>query len=465
MATSARAAALWTGFAAAAIGAFGCVVVALLFWIPDAAATGTTTSTMRAGVLTFLTAQRGGLRLNGVAIGFAPLGLTVLAGWLCWRSTRVLMALPVVADDLRPPRLWRLVGLQSVGYTLTCIVLIPFAHLGTSHAPLLGVAIGSCLLSLVSFGASMLRRTDLGGVLWSRLPDTGRIAVRGGLGAALVLLTGGALLAAGSTLVHGGRFLSLTRSLGGGITGLPVASLDVMAAPNAVVAATAYLTGPGFAVGSQSTYSPFGGQSGVVPGFPVLAGLPVSSDASGPVLALIVLVVLAAGIVAGQLVSRGSVGVRLLHQLRSAASAAVVAGLLLGVLAWLAGGRLGAHRLSAVGASPWQVTLAVAGEVAVVTTVTVLVGWARGRGSADLSTALPRASSASAAPAAAAPAPAAPVPAAAAPAPAAPVPAAAAAPAVSAEHDTVDLSEIDLSARADGADSRAAPDADQAAAS
>ena len=68
----ARLAAVWTGFGAAALGGFVAVVVALAMWVPDAAATGTSGSTVRGGLLAFLAAQHGGVRIDGVAIGFRP---------------------------------------------------------------------------------------------------------------------------------------------------------------------------------------------------------------------------------------------------------------------------------------------------------------------------------------------------------------------------------------------------------
>jgi hypothetical protein len=55
--------------------------------------------------------------------------------------------------------------------------------------------------------------------------------------------------------------------------------------------------------------------------------------------------------------------------------AGVCSGLALGVLAWLAGGPLGAGRLSAIGPSAWQVGMLAAIEIGMVAAV---AGWFTG---------------------------------------------------------------------------------------
>lgn len=372
LARRAELAALWTGFGAAVLGGFAGVVVALAMWVPDAAATGTSGSTVRGGILAFLAAQHGGVRIDGVGIGFVPLGLTMFALYLCRRSGQALWGLSVLVDDLGHRQVCRLVGAQIGGYALTTTVASLFAVVGASSASPVAVALGSVAVGLIGFGSVAASATPVGGELWSRLADPVRAAIRGGVAATAVFLAGGSALVLASTAIHADRFLSLSRGMGRGLSGLPIAFGDILAAPNAVVAATAYVSGPGFAVGHAS-YAPFGGHGGLVPAFPVLAGLPVSEHAPLTVLALMLCTVLGAGIAAG-LVVRSAL--RAWHWAQAVAAgfgSGLVAGVVLAAFTALAGGRLGAHALRTVGASPPQVGLAVLVEVAVAAAATVAI--------------------------------------------------------------------------------------------
>ena len=338
----------------------------MLSWIPDADATGSSGSTVRAGVLTFLAAQHGGTRINGVTMHFVPLGLTGVAVWLCWRAGRVLHALPIVRADLRHGRIAAITALQMLGYLLTCAILTPFSVIGTSSVPALGAIVGAVAVSALGFGLAAARCTPLGGAGWERLPEGVRAAVPAAGGSVAVLVGAGAVLAAGATALHAGRFLDLSRGLSRGLSGLPIAALDLLSAPNAVLASTSYIIGPGFAVGVHSAYAPFGGTAGLVPAFPVLAGLPAGSNASVPVLVLMVLAIAGSGSVAGLLVLRSAPGLGWLRMLGACMLAGAGTGAVLGVLAAAAGGSLGSRNLRAVGASPWQVALLAAAEVGLV---------------------------------------------------------------------------------------------------
>lgn len=364
-------AAVWTGFAAAALGFFVAVVVALAMWIPDAAATGTSGSTVRGGLLAFLAAQHGGLRLAGVDIGFVPLGLTWFAVYLCRRSGRVLWTVPSVAGVVQGRRVLELTAVQTAGYAVTTTLVSCYAVVGRSSASPTAAALGSTVVALVGFGSVALTSTPVGAAGWARLPASARAAVRAGAAASCTFIAGGAFLAMGSTLGHAGRFLELSRGMGRGLSGLPVAMGDTMAAPNAVLAAAAYLAGPGFAVGHHTTYAPFGGHGGLVPAFPVVSGLPVGEHAGLSVLALMGLIVLGAGLAAGSIVARQTAGLSWPRALGAAAAGGACAAVLLGALTALAGGPLGSRRLQTVGASATHVALAVLVEVTVVAGATV----------------------------------------------------------------------------------------------
>ncbi|MCW2528507.1 MAG: hypothetical protein JWM76_3367 [Pseudonocardiales bacterium] len=373
IAGSAVLAALWTGFSAAAIGCFIAVAGALLSWIPDAGATGSSGSTVRAGVLTFLAAQHGGTRLNGQTLHFVPLGLTFIAVWLCWRGGRVLQLLPVARTDQRERRIFGLALAQVGAYGLTCAVLTHFSVIGTSSVPTLGAVVGAGAVGAVGFGSAAVMCTPIGAERWIALPPVLRSGLRGAAGGTAVFIAGGALLAAGATAVRAGRFLELSRGLGRGLSGLPIAALDLLSAPNAILAGSSYLAGPGFAVGVHSTYAPRGGTAGLVPAFPVLAGLPSGSRASSLVLALMALTIVGSAAATALLVRRSAPTSGWLAMLGGCLLAGVFTGFGLGLLIALAGGNLGSDNLRAVGASPGHVALMTAAEVVLIS-VPVAIG-------------------------------------------------------------------------------------------
>jgi Family of unknown function (DUF6350) len=368
---SAWLAAAWTGFGAAAIGAFLAVVVAVMLWVPDATATGSSGATVRAGLLTFLAGQHGGVVISGVPIAFVPLGLTLLAGWLCWRSARVFAGLPVVAAVQSVARMSLLLAVHVAAYAGSCLAVTHFAVVGTSWAPALGVTVGAACVSLVFSGSALLFSTDVGERIRMATPATLRAAIRGGTALAATMAFVSAGLVAGATVLQVGRALQLTRGLGATLSGLPVAILNALSAPNAVAAGVAYLAGPGFAVGTDVHFSAWGNEPGVVPGFPVLAGLPGGHRAS-PVVVAVMLFMLALMCLVSAGTLRDEVRRGWPEALRAAVLCAVVAASVVAAGVGLAGGSLGRHRLAVVGGSPMQVWGAVFAEALVCSVIGVV---------------------------------------------------------------------------------------------
>ena len=379
--------ALWTGFAAAALSCLLTIGVALVLWIPDADATATSTSIVHAGVITFLTAMHGGVHLNGVHIGFVPLGMPLAVIAACLRFSRSTWSHPRAAT-VSPGRL---IGAQAGAFTVTCALLVPSARLGTTSLGWTGTLLGAAVVSTLGFGLGAVRVGVVDPREWLPLPL--RTAVQAATAALAVLITGGALLAAVATGLAHGRFATLSNALAGGVSSVPIAVLETLTVPNAVLAASAFLAGPGFDVGAAH-YAVTGSRPGPVPGFPILSGLPrAASTAPVAVLILAVFTVLGAGLVAGLLAHRGTRTGGWRAGMAVAALAGVVAGAVMSVLSALAGGQLGAHALRSVGPSPWWVGLVVAGEVAALAVVTDLVrrGVERLRSSGDGSVQAPSA--------------------------------------------------------------------------
>jgi hypothetical protein len=189
-----------------------------------------------------------------------------------------------------------------------------------------------------------------------------------------LFLTAGAVLVAASLAVHHDQVELLTRAAGPGWNGAPVVLLCLLAAPNAVIAGASYLAGPGFAFGTGTAVGIGTSTHGVLPAFPILAALP-SGPSPGWLWWPVLLAPAAAGVLGGVLALRED---GWLARLRSCAVGAALASLAGAVLAWQGGGGIGDGRLQTIGASPWQLGLALGGELAAggVVTIALSAGWA-----------------------------------------------------------------------------------------
>jgi Family of unknown function (DUF6350) len=351
MGRSLRRAAVWTGGFAAAAGAVLGALVGLVCWLPAAGVSGHPLSAVRAGVLGFLASQHGGLTLDGVPTSLSPLlGVSIVA-MLAWRAGTTLAEIAAQLRERRRRALVQAGLVQALSYALACLVLVPLSALGTTSAP-------SVPMTVAAFG--LFGCVALMALLRTRVAVRAHVVagLRGAAGALAVYIGGGALLVAGSLVLHANTVMMMSRQVGGGFSGLPILVLGIACAPNAAVAGAAYIAGPGFAIGSGATFTAFSTPHAVLPAFPLLGALP-SGPANPVVLGWLVVTLVGAGLVAARLAGRR-------HGLRGVAVAAAAGGCGLAVLAWLGGGAVGAGRLHTVGASPWRVGLAAAGEIAAV---------------------------------------------------------------------------------------------------
>jgi hypothetical protein len=370
--------AAWTGTGAAIVGASLGVAVAVACWLPNAGASGPPMSAIRAGTLAFLATQHGGIDLDGTRVGFVPLGMTAIVAIIVWRASVVL------ADVLERLRLTSRRDLAEAGtvqagcYAATCAALAVLARLGTTSVPAIPVAAGATMLCGIITAASLAwtsihRR-------WSAVsvPDYIRPGLRATMGALCVYVGAGALLVAASLLAHAGQVSQLSRMVGGGVSGVPLLVVGVLCAPNAVIAAVSFLAGPGFAVGTGTSVTAFSASRGTLPAFPILGAIPSGRIPSVLAVLLLGSTLLAAGWVTARL-AQGPATVDFGTLLSRIAVAAAGAGAAMAALGWLAGGALGLARLHAVGPSPWQLGIAVAGEIAIMALILIggsaLWGW------------------------------------------------------------------------------------------
>ncbi|OII33789.1 hypothetical protein BIU98_04815 [Curtobacterium sp. MMLR14_010] len=166
------------------------------------------------------------------------------------------------------------------------------------------------------------------------------------------------------------------RSHAGLLGGIALTVGQLAFLPDFVGWATAWLVGPGFAIGTGSSVSPIGTTLGPIPGLPVFGALPAAGHTFG---LLWVLVPVLAGFAAGGLMrsrlvrALGSAD-SALHRALGGVSTGIVAGLLTGAIAWVSSGSFGPGRLADVGPHALVVGAFAALEVGVPAVVALAVG-------------------------------------------------------------------------------------------
>ncbi|MBC7443554.1 MAG: hypothetical protein H7311_13720 [Ramlibacter sp.] len=226
---------------------------------------------------------------------------------------------------------------------------------------LLGRVLGRCLSAMQ--GALPGRRpARLPARLPATLPDTVRTvagaSLRGGAAAAAGVVGVASVVVCVLILGNFATIIGLYETVQAGVLGGIVLTLAQLALiPNLVIWAVSWLVGPGIAVGVGSSVSPIGTSLGALPGLPILGILPHGSLAFGFVGLLVPILVgfLAAVIVRQRAPHPGVSAPHLAQRLLTGFGTGLVAGILLGLLAWWSGGALGPGRLVEVGPNPFLV--------------------------------------------------------------------------------------------------------------
>lgn len=346
------------------------VVLGLAQFSEDA---GSLVGALRAGLAGWLLGHGVPLETTAGPLGLVPLTLCAFAFWRLSRAG-VHASRAVGARGGRSPRQAATVALAvGIGYAVFGVLAALLVD-----SPGLRVSPVRSGLTLLLFGTlaalvGAARTTAVTRLLADRAPAVLRDGVRTGLVAALLLLAAGASAAGLAVATGGGDAADLIGAYRTGVAGQAGITLVSLAyAPNATVWSTAYLLGPGFAVGTGTAVRLSEVSVGSLPAVPLLAGLP-SGPVDGLGAALLAVPVLA-GMTAGWLLAR-----RLLRPdadewtppawpalLGPAALAGPVVGLVAGLAAAASGGPLGGGRLAEIGPVPWQ--------VAAVATAVVTVG-------------------------------------------------------------------------------------------
>jgi hypothetical protein len=353
---------------AALVGNAVLIVVSLVVWSADSRTTTSAGSAMRFAVALWLDAQRVPIDVPGGKIAVAPLGLTLLLGLLLARFAAV-VARGAASQEA-----------GAVG-AMVLAVTLPYAGLAAGLSmlartstirPSPGAAfVTSGILALVATTAGGLRGANQWATLWEQLPASFRHAMRASGVAAAIIFGTSAVLTVAALWHHADLVGNSIDGYSNGTGRFAVAAISLFFVPNAVLFTSAYLAGPGFAVGTGTTVNLATVHVGATPALPVLAALPRGA-AAWPVVALAVVSALGAGLLAGWRI-RQDVGDELVEQIKTVVATALVVGGAAALLAALAGGPFGPGRMAAVGPSPWQLGLVVGGEVGGVALVVVAV--------------------------------------------------------------------------------------------
>jgi hypothetical protein len=234
---------------------------------------------------------------------------------------------------------------------------------GLARASLVQAAI----LPVLFFGGGLLvgmnlARRDLGLTPILRVPDALpdlpreliATSLRGGAAIVALLLAMASVVTTLAILFSYASIITLYESLHTEVLGgilVTVAQLALV--PTIVVWTASWLVGPGFALGTGSLVSPLGTSLGPIPAVPILGALP-SGDSAWGFVGILVPIVAAflVGAWFGPGIRRRLDGYWVVV---AAIAMGVVAGIVLGILAWFASGGAGPGRLVDVGPNPWAV--------------------------------------------------------------------------------------------------------------
>ncbi len=298
--------------------------------------------------------------LPGATMSIAPLGLTMLNVVICASVAGLVQNRVAEHTATQRTSLRRTLGGFVLVYAVTVTLVALFVE--GSGAGLRGLAGGL----LVGGLGALLGNTRVVGPLVDELLASRGLpvwlpAVGHGLRAGvLLMIAAGASVLTMSLLMHHDRVVALHQGLGPGVLGGVLLLLgQLMWLPNLVLWCTAWVTGAGFGLGSDTIVSPVWNQLGMLPSIPVLGAVPQAGPATQWAL-LWLLVPLSAGVTSAAVVVRAQLaadplpaaGLVIRPDLTAVTGtlAAMAAGLCVVVVVLVSGGDLGTQRLIGMGA-------------------------------------------------------------------------------------------------------------------
>jgi len=332
----------------------------------------------RAGLAGWLLAHGVPLGTSLGPLGLPPLAVAVFAAWRVARAGVHTSRAYGIAQHGSP--------LQAA--TVAATVGLGYGVVGTAAAlladqPGIEVSALRAFINLTVFGTlaalvGALRVTGALRVAAVRMPPVLRDGIRTGVVGAVLVLGAGTAMAGLSVALSGGDAADVLGAYRTGVAGQVGITLICLAyAPNAAVWAAAYLLGPGFAVGVDTTVQTTEVDVGSLLPVPLAAGIP--QGPVGGLGALLLALPLVAGMIAGWLLARRVLRLRAGDRygrdrswgalVGAAAVGGPVAGVLLGLAALVSRGSVGGPLLADMGPVAWQV--AVAGTIVVTLGATV----------------------------------------------------------------------------------------------
>lgn len=316
-------------------------------------------------------------------ISLIPMAVTAIAAWRVARAgVHVTRALG--ARNSRSIRRSMVVAAAvGVGYGLLGALAALAAGTATVTASPLRAGITFAVFGAAASVVGALRTTGAWGEVARRIPVSLRRGLRTGLVAGILVCGAGAGAAGLAVALSGGEASDMIAAYRTGVVGQAgITVISAGYAPNAAIWAAAYLLGPGFAVGTDTTVTTTEVMVGALPAVPLLAALP-----NGPVgdlgAALLLAVPVLAGMMAGWLLGRrwqraarrDNAPVSWIRVFTAAAISGPASGVVLGVAAWVSSGSLGDARMTQLGPVAWQVGAA----ATLLVTVGALIGVAATR--------------------------------------------------------------------------------------
>lgn len=352
------------GATAAAATLLVCLALGVVGWfLTDAGVHGTPRGGLRVGALGWLLGHGSGVRVDGVAVTVVPLGLTVLCAWAIWRlGHRVGDSVSGhgpdadrIADGERDWTVATATLCFTVGYLTVAFITLSLAATAETAPSLARVVLWSVLLC-GTVGLAAIATGSGRAAIWATFVPP---AVRAGA-ATCLWIVGGYLAVSGLVFLvalavdfdSAVNVMSRLHTDAGDATVYTALSATVV--PNAAVFSGAYLLGPGFAVGAGTLVSPALVSLGPLPMFPLLAALPDAGPTPAWTTGLLVLPPLVAGLAAAR-AQRRTPTLRWEQGLLRGGVGGVLAGLLLGLVAEIAGGAVGPGRMRDIGPSGFDV--------------------------------------------------------------------------------------------------------------
>lgn len=334
-----------------------CLAVGVAGWFfSDAGSHGEPRDALQVGALGWLVAHGSGISVNGVELTAVPLLLTLLCAWSIWRvALRVGDSISghgpdadAIADGERDWTVPTAVGFFALGYSTVALVTLRLAATPQT-APSTGRTLLWMVLLTVLVGGAAIAVGSGRAAIWATfLPGSVRATLATVLAVVrLHLLVAAAVLVVALVTDLGTAANVLSQlKLGAGEATLFLL-LSALVLPNAVLFSGSYLLGPGFAVGTGTIVSPTVVAIGPLPMFPLLAALPDGGPTSAwtPFLMGVPLVV--AAVAAGR-TQRRHPTLRWEEGALRACTGGVLAGVVVGILASVAGGAVGPGRMQLV---------------------------------------------------------------------------------------------------------------------